>query len=59
MAKTKSGKIQRRKNFWGYLFIAPNFIGFIAFMLVRVFLDRSRSAQWDRDLRAFLDANAL
>ncbi|MCZ4567122.1 hypothetical protein [Rhodococcus erythropolis] len=31
----------------------------IAFMLVRVFLDRSRSAQWDRDLRAFLDANAL
>lgn len=31
----------------------------IAFMLVRVFLDRSRSVQWDRDLRAFLDANAL
>ena len=38
MAKTKSGKIQRRKNFWGYLFIAPNFIGFIAFMLVPILM---------------------
>lgn len=34
MAKTKSSKIQQRKNFWGYLFIAPNFIGFVVFMLV-------------------------
>ncbi|WP_415394995.1 hypothetical protein ACMTN4_30655 [Rhodococcus globerulus] len=30
----------------------------IGFMLIRVWLDRSRDAQWDRDLRAFLDANS-
>ncbi|WP_336881122.1 hypothetical protein [Rhodococcus globerulus] len=29
----------------------------IGFMLIRVWLDRSRDAQWDRDLRAFLDAH--
>ncbi|OYD67525.1 Rv1733c family protein [Rhodococcus sp. OK302] len=31
----------------------------IGFMLVRVWLDRIRVAQWDRDLRTFLDENAL
>ena len=31
----------------------------IGFMLVRVWLDRIRVAQWDRDLRTFLDQNAL
>lgn len=34
MAKSKTSKIQQRKNFWGYLFIAPNFLGFVVFMMV-------------------------
>ncbi len=36
MAKNHFGKIQRRKNFWGYLFILPNFIGFVFFMLIPI-----------------------
>lgn len=35
--KTKS-KIQARRNFWGYLFILPNFLGFVAFMLVPILM---------------------
>lgn len=35
--KTKS-KIQTRRNFWGYLFILPNFLGFVAFMLVPILM---------------------
>ncbi|MGC0366861.1 cytoskeletal protein RodZ [Rhodococcus sp. 27YEA15] len=30
----------------------------LGFMLVRAWLDRTRTAQWDRELRAFLDAHA-
>lgn len=29
-------RLQRRKNFWGYLFILPNFIGFFIFMLIPI-----------------------
>ncbi len=36
--KKRKSKIQRRWNFWGYLFIAPNFLGFLAFMLIPIFL---------------------
>ena len=32
-AKTKN-RLQRRWNFWGYLFILPNFIGFVLFFLI-------------------------
>ena len=35
--KTKS-KIQARRNFWGYLFILPNFLGFLVFMLVPILM---------------------
>lgn len=35
--KTKS-KIQARRNFWGYLFILPNFLGFVVFMLVPILM---------------------
>lgn len=37
-SSTKHNKIQRRKNFWGYLFIAPNFIGFVVFMLLPILM---------------------
>ena len=36
-AKTKN-RLQRRWNFWGYLFILPNFIGFVLFMLVPIIM---------------------
>lgn len=36
-AKTKK-RLQRRWNFWGYLFILPNFIGFVLFMLVPIIM---------------------
>lgn len=35
--KTKS-KIQARRNFWGYLFILPNFLGFLVFMLIPILM---------------------
>lgn len=38
MAKAKTSKIQQRKNFWGYLFIAPNFLGFLVFMLIPILM---------------------
>lgn len=34
--RTKSSRLQRRWNFWGYLFILPNFIGFVLFMLIPI-----------------------
>ena len=37
-SRTKHNKLQRRKNFWGYLFIAPNFIGFVVFMLLPILM---------------------
>ncbi|MEG1426927.1 MAG: sugar ABC transporter permease, partial [Oscillospiraceae bacterium] len=36
MEKAKGNRIQRRRNFWGYLFILPNFLGFTLFMLVPI-----------------------
>lgn len=36
-AKTSS-RLQRRWNFWGYLFILPNFLGFLLFMLVPIIM---------------------
>lgn len=36
MTRAPASKIQRRWNFWGYLFILPNFIGFVLFMLVPI-----------------------
>ncbi len=36
MVRTKSSRLQRRWNFWGYLFILPNFIGFVLFMLIPI-----------------------
>ncbi len=37
MEQTKRSKtLQRRWNFWGYLFILPNFLGFLLFMLVPI-----------------------
>lgn len=36
-AKNKN-RLQRRWNFWGYLFILPNFIGFVLFMLVPIIM---------------------
>ena len=36
-AKTKN-RLQRRWNFWGYLFILPNFLGFLLFMLVPIIM---------------------
>ena len=36
-AKTSS-RLQRRWNFWGYLYILPNFLGFLLFMLVPIIM---------------------
>ena len=36
-AKTSS-RLQRRWNFWEYLFILPNFLGFLLFMLVPIIM---------------------
>ena len=36
-AKTSS-RLQRRWNFWGYLFILPNFLGVLLFMLVPIIM---------------------
>lgn len=39
MEQTKtSSRLQRRWNFWGYLFILPNFLGFLLFMLVPIIM---------------------
>lgn len=36
MEHAKKSRLQRRWNFWGYLFILPNFLGFVLFMLVPI-----------------------
>lgn len=38
MGNKASSRLQRRWNFWGYLFILPNFLGFVAFMLVPIIM---------------------
>ncbi len=37
-AKGHFGKIQKRRNFWGYAFILPNFLGFFTFTLIPILM---------------------